>query len=216
MAVALIDLDGTLIDSGPVIFNAARHALTVAGLPVPEDLRPFVGPPLPIGMQTVLGVPEERVEELIGLYRAHQEAHLADTPVYEGMVEVCEDLRSRGWSLAIATSKFETVALKTTDALGLTGLFDVIAGGDEVSADKSVVISRALERLGELGLGGGASPIMVGDRLYDINGAHEHGLRSVFVRWGYGTPDEAQGADAVAEQPAELVRILADLEAAGE
>ncbi|MDO5494345.1 MAG: HAD hydrolase-like protein [bacterium] len=209
MAVALLDLDGTLIDSGPVIFAAARHALTTAGLPVPADLRPFVGPPLPVGMQTVLGVPSERVPELIELYRAHQEAHLADTPVYEGVIEMCEALRARGWRLAVATSKYEVVARKTTDALGITGLFDVIAGGDDASADKSVVISRALERLGPLS----AAPIMVGDRRYDVAGAHAHGMQVLFAAWGYGSLEEAEGADGIVEEPAHLVAALEELRA---
>nr|NLD41722.1 HAD hydrolase-like protein [Actinomycetales bacterium] len=209
MSVALIDLDGTLIDSGPVIFNAARHALALAGLPEPADMRPFVGPPLPIGMQTVLGVPPERVDAVIADYRAHQEAHLGDTPVYEGIVEACTELRQRGWTLAVATSKFEVIARRTIDVLGLAPYFDAIAGGDEVSAEKPVVIARVLERLPAEAAG--AAPIMVGDRCYDMEGAAAHGLRSVFAAWGYGPREEGAAADVVAERPQDLVRVLTEL-----
>lgn len=92
-------------------------------------------------------MPASLVDEAIRLYRAHQEAHLAETPVYEGVVSMCSELRSRGWTLAVATSKFETVAVKTLEVLGIRELFDVVAGGDAASAAKDVVIARALSRL---------------------------------------------------------------------
>ncbi|HZK06217.1 MAG TPA: HAD hydrolase-like protein [Actinomycetaceae bacterium] len=211
MATALLDLDGTLIDSGPVIFNAARHALGTLGLPVPADMRPFVGPPLPDGMRRVLGVPDDRVEEAISIYRAHQFDHLGDSPVYEGVLEACDELRARGWALAVATSKREDLARRTMDVLGLTPAFDVIAGGDEVSCAKDVVIGRALDRLGAKGLGNHGGPIMVGDRYHDIEGARSHGIPAVFAAWGYGTRAEGAYADAVVELPADLVGTLVGL-----
>jgi phosphoglycolate phosphatase len=48
--------------------------------------------------------------------------------------------------------------------------------------------------------------VMVGDRRYDIAGAHANGLRSIGVLWGYGTRKELEsaGADRLIESPAEL------------
>ncbi len=206
--IALLDLDGTLIDSGPVIFDAARFALTALGLPEPEDMRPFVGPPLREGMQSVLGVPASQVDEAMRIYRGHQMEHLADTAIYEGIPAALTELRERGWVLAVATSKFETVAQATTDLLGLTGLVDALAGGDQVSSAKAVVIERALAKLQ---VEPGDSPIMVGDRMHDIEGAHAHGLRSVFAAWGYGSPEESDGATAIAASPGTLVATLTSL-----
>ena len=47
---------------------------------------------------------------------------------------------------------------------------------------------------------------MVGDRRYDIAGAHANGLRGIGVLWGYGDREEltAAGADLLAASPADL------------
>lgn len=210
MAVALLDLDGTLIDSGPVIFAAARHALQAVGLPEPEDMRPFIGPPLTDGVRDVLGVPAALVDDVIELYRVHQLAHLAHTPIYAGIPEALAELRSEGWALAVATSKREDMALRTMEVLGMSGMVDVIAGGDQASCAKEVVISRAIARLTARGALP-APPIMVGDRMHDIAGARSHGLRSVFASWGYGALEEAAHADAIAHTPTGLFDTLTSL-----
>ena len=51
---------------------------------------------------------------------------------------------------------------------------------------------------------------MIGDRHHDIEGARHHGIKSVFVAWGYGSPaEEAQDAVAVVNDFQELHGVLA-------
>jgi len=51
---------------------------------------------------------------------------------------------------------------------------------------------------------------MVGDRRYDISGAHSVGMRGLGVLWGYGSRDELEtaGADQLADSPADLARTV--------
>ena len=51
---------------------------------------------------------------------------------------------------------------------------------------------------------------MVGDRRYDITGAHANELRAIGVLWGYGTRAELEqaGADHLAQPPAHLETLL--------
>jgi phosphoglycolate phosphatase len=49
---------------------------------------------------------------------------------------------------------------------------------------------------------------MVGDRHHDIVGAAEHGVPTIFVTWGYGSPAEQVGAIAVVDTPDELRSLL--------
>ena len=67
----LFDLDGTLTDSGEGIINCAELALRHFGLPIPnrEEMRTFVGPPLGDTFRR-FGVPANRVEEAIAVYRS--------------------------------------------------------------------------------------------------------------------------------------------------
>ena len=52
--------------------------------------------------------------------------------------------------------------------------------------------------------------IMVGDRRYDIAGAHANGLRAIGVLWGYGARQELEeaGADLLVAAPADLQAAL--------
>ena len=66
--VILFDLDGTLTDSGEGITNCARLALEHFGIQS-GSLRHFVGPPLRESFLKA-GVPEDKVEEAITIYRS--------------------------------------------------------------------------------------------------------------------------------------------------
>ena len=122
-----------------------------------------------------------------------------------------DELRRAGLVMAVATSKPEHNAVRIVDHLGLTGYFDVIAGADlEIGRlDKAGVIARALELLG---VDPGPSVVMVGDRHHDVDGAREHGIETITVGWGYGTPEEHSAAEpfAVAPTPADVVRLILD------
>ena len=71
---------------------------------------------------------------------------------------------------------------------------------------KADVIAYALETLGTEP----DAAVMVGDRLHDIEGAHARGLPALGVTYGYGSRNEltAAGADALADTPADAVRVL--------
>jgi phosphoglycolate phosphatase len=49
---------------------------------------------------------------------------------------------------------------------------------------------------------------MIGDRHHDVEGAAHHGVPTIFVRWGYGSPVEAAGAVATVDTPAGLLPLL--------
>ena len=95
------------------------------------------------------------------------------------------------------------------DHYDLTKYFDVIAGAsdDETRSAKADVIEEALRRLTAIGADV-SNPVMVGDRIHDVEGAAAHGVPTIFVEWGYGSPAEQVGAVAVAETPADLRSLL--------
>src|SRR5699024_12633169 len=64
--VVLLDLDGTIVDSGPGILDALARAFADCGEPLPPQslLRTFLGPPLEDSFRDVLGLSEERSEQL--------------------------------------------------------------------------------------------------------------------------------------------------------
>ncbi len=206
----LFDLDGTLTDSGPGITGGGAYAFEKLGLPVPpcEDLRTMVGPPLSSSFPR-LGVPADRVEEAIGLYR-HYYNRLGgkfENSVYPGVREMLERLKERGLRLFVATAKPEPVAREVLAHFGLDRYFDYIAGaGSDFSREsKADVLKYLLETAGDP-----EGTILVGDTVYDVAGANELGIPCVGVTWGYGSVKdmEAAGAAAIVSSPEELFWYL--------
>lgn len=213
MRVALFDFDGTIADSGPTILASARAALAHLGYPEPEParMRRFIGPPLLVGITEVLGVPAPDAVRFRGVYRAIYTERMTDADAYPGVPELLRALRDDGWTLGVATSKREDLASRILDALDLSDLFHVVAGGDvnDRRADKAWVLGRALGLLAAQHVDTSRA-VMVGDRSHDIVGATEVGLRSIFVTWGYGPPEESAGAWAVADTPTAVRLALAE------
>ena len=205
----LFDLDGTLTDSGEGIINCAALALERLGLPVPtrEKMRVFVGPPL---RDTFVrfGVPEDRTDEAIRIYRSRYipTGMFENTP-YPGVEALLETLKNEGYTLYVATSKPEEMSVTILERFGLAPYFDRICGAstDTSRSTKDAVIAYLLEHSGAK-----EDMSMVGDTKYDVLGAKVHGIPAIGVSWGYGDREEmAQaGAVGIADTMDELLELL--------
>ncbi|MBE6981946.1 MAG: HAD family hydrolase [Ruminococcaceae bacterium] len=204
----LFDLDGTLTDSGEGIINCAVLALEHFSLPVPDRaaMRVFVGPPL---RDTFIrfGVPEDRVEEAITVYRSrYTTVGKFENFPYPGIPEMLEALHKAGHRLFIATSKPEHMAVEIAEKFGIAKYFEAICGAtlDGSRDAKEKVIEYLLTRCGVEGA------IMVGDTHFDVTGAKFHGIDAIGVSWGYGEvcQMEQAGAIAIAHTAEELQTML--------
>ena len=132
----IFDLDGTLTDSAEGITNSVRLVLKHFGIPVPgmDVLHTFVGPPLH-DMFVKHGIPEDRIEEAIQIFRSRYVTigKYENTP-YPGVREMLQTLKDHGHTLCVATSKPEPQAIDILTHFKLTGYFDYICGA---SLDKS-------------------------------------------------------------------------------
>ena len=132
----------------------------------------------------------------------------AENIPYKGMAELLESLQGSGLKLVIATSKPEEFALRIMEHFGLAAYFHRICGAqreDRASAQKGSVVADALRRSGTDG-----PAVMVGDRRFDVAGAHENGLPAIGVLYGYGGREELEnaGADYLAADLHELKQLL--------
>jgi phosphoglycolate phosphatase len=210
--VVLVDLDGTIVDSARGITATLAYTLRRMGLPVPPPSRllEFVGPPIMDGFRDLAGLDPEQSLTALGIYRERYAARGAfDAEVYPGMPEALHALRASGLPLALATSKPESQAARILEHCGLIDLFTVVAGAsdDERRSEKADVITWALAQLDDAGVDR-SLPVMVGDRIHDVEGAGAHGIGTVFAEWGYGSPAEASGAIAVAQRPHDLADVV--------
>ena len=205
----IFDLDGTLTDSGEGILNCVELALRHFNLPIPDRqaLRVFVGPPL---HETFLkfGVAEENVEEAVAVFRSRYTTvgKFENTP-YPGVHTMLCTLKDQGYTLLIATSKPENMAVEILEKFELAQYFDRICGAtlDRSRISKEDVIEYLLKRNGTA-----ENMIIVGDTAFDVLGAAAHGIPTIGVSWGYGSVEEMQnaGAVAIADSMEELLSYL--------
>jgi phosphoglycolate phosphatase len=131
---------------------------------------------------------------------------------YEGVPELLAGLAAEGRRLGVATSKPTVFAETILKHFGLRGWFEVVTGAelDGTRSRKAEVIVHAL---GQLACDADRTCVMVGDRQHDVIGAHEAGVSSIGVLWGYGGIDELIGADAdrLAADVGQLAGLVAEL-----
>lgn len=179
MKTIIFDLDGTLTDAGEGIINCAALALRQLGLPVPDRdaMSVFVGPPLRDTFRK-FGVTEEKVEEAISSYRSRYiPIGMFENTPYPGIHALLAALKERGHKLYVATSKPETMAVAILQKFDLAPYFDLICGAtlDSSRDSKSKVIEYLLNQIQK------NDTVMVGDTVFDVLGAAEHGIPTIGV-----------------------------------
>jgi pyrophosphatase PpaX len=209
-SVVLFDLDGTLIDSGPIIIASMRHAsLTVLGVePDEERVRAAIGGP---GLYSQMrDLDPERADELVEVYRAHNEPLHAELKAFDGVLDLLPGLRAEGRRLGIVTAKrMRTVELALDRFPVLREVPEVIIGMEDTERHKPEPdpILEALRRLG-------AAPedaVYVGDSPFDVAAAKAAGSFAVAVTWGGIHTAERlaqEHPDALVSTPQELLDVL--------
>ena len=135
--VVLFDLDGTLIDSGPIILASMKHAsLTVLGRePDEEVVRAAIGGPGLIAQMRDLD--PDRVDELVEVYRAHNEPLHASLESFVGILELLPVLRNEGRALGIVTAKRQlTIGLALDRFPVLRETMEVVIGAEDTERHK--------------------------------------------------------------------------------
>ena len=214
----VFDLDGTLVDTAPDILGALNFVLVREGrrTVTRADLRHLVGH----GARTMFAeallitggpLPESRVDALIDDYIAHYRAHIADeSRPFAGVEETLAHFAKTGARLGVLTNKPQELAIPLLETLGLAKYFVAIHGAGRFSYSKpdARVFHHVVEEMG----GAGAGALMIGDSTTDAKTARAAGVPLILLTYGY-TPDpvETLGADAIADDFAELPEIVREL-----
>ena len=211
----LFDLDGTLTNSEEGIIKSLEYAFDSLGLEKPsyEMLRRFIGPPLTVSFHEYMHFDDETTENAIKKYRErYLVTGIYENAPYEGIPELLNELKNKGFRLAIATTKPEHMALKVTDHFDMTKYFETVSGAVGEGDTKDGVIRRACERM-NIPENEWDSILMTGDRKFDIIGAHQCGIKCVGVDWGFAPEGEFReyGADFTVGTVDELKSFLLNL-----
>ena len=209
--VIAFDLDGTLTDPENGLIEGFIYAFKKMGVTDYGDrnsLRRFIGPSLYKVWQDEFGFTSETVVEAIEKFREYYNIYgWWDNKVYEGIREMLAELKAAGKTIVLATSKPEDTALKIMSLFELDQDFDFLGGAKGDNRDhKWQVLEYSLKAVG-------ADPsraVLVGDRMYDAEGAKICGIDCIGVTWGHGGRKELTeaGATYIADTPEDVLKMI--------
>lgn len=209
----IFDLDGTLLDTIDDLAAACNQALEKCGFPTRERDEYFMLVGRGINNLFRGALPEEaRTDEMVAKMREHflpyYNEHGTDlTKPYEGIIPMLEELRDNGFTLAIASNKYQegTVALMKRFFPDFN--FARILGqreGKAIKPDPAIVL-EAMEAVPGISLD---EVIYCGDSDVDMMTGANAGVRTIGVKWGFRTEEELLRYKpwVLAEKPEEIVK----------
>jgi phosphoglycolate phosphatase len=208
------DLDGTLLDTSLELSAALNHALTSVGRPTlaTKDVLSLVGMGavhmLRLGLTQSGECDDALVKRLTPVLVDYYEAHIGtNCPPFPGLIDALDTLASEGVTVAVVTNKFEHLAVKLLDTLGMSARFATIIGGDTMGKGRGKPMpDPILEMIQRCG---GGRAAFVGDSIHDTNAARAAGIPSIAVSFGFlNQPIEELGANAVIDHYDELIPAL--------
>lgn len=208
----VFDMDGTLLDTLQDLTNAVNAALSKYGLPVKtvEEVCKVVGNGARNLMKGV--VPEGEnypaFEAIFEDYKEYYEEHCEEeTKPYEGIWELLQELKKRGYKMAVVSNKPDG-AVKVLAEKYFPGCFQVAIGDMEGYKRKPApdLVYKALEEL----QANREEAIYVGDSDVDLMTAMNAELPCVSVTWGFRDREFLMfhGASVFIDKPMELLERL--------
>jgi phosphoglycolate phosphatase len=208
----VFDFDGTIADSTEGILQTTRATFARMGLPRPDDadVRQGIGLPLKGALRTA-GLPEDRLDEGADIYHeVFYEVAPKHIVLFPGIKEALEKLASRGYRMAIATSRSEHSLVMLLGEHGIAQYFEVLGSVGCVDNPKPApdIVLWVLGRMG-------ATPdqsLVIGDTVYDIQMGKAARCSTCAVTYGNHGPEQLRTAepDFLIDDMRELARLLKD------
>jgi HAD superfamily hydrolase (TIGR01509 family) len=212
--IAVLDVDGTLVDSNYQHALAWYRALRSVGETFPvwrlHRLIGMGGDPL------VAAIGGDQLEERVGDQARERQTEEVDKLIGEmaplpGARELLLAIKERGHTLVLASSGKEKHVDAFLDLLDARDIADDWTTSNDVEQSKPApdLLQVALKKVGAPD---DARAVMVGDSTWDVEAAKNAGMPAVVVRSGGFGDDELKAAGAIAlyDTPGDLKDALAD------
>ena len=208
----MFDLDGTIIDPLIGIVNSVKYALDCMKIKYSktETFEKFIGPPLDQSFQNFYSLSESQAREAVEFYRVYYKKRgIEQNHLYERIKELFQDMSKQNILLYVATSKPTSFAIDILKYYKIANYFKEIVGAnlDLTRTAKKEIIEYILTKYSNIDPN---NCVMIGDRNYDIIGAHSNQMDSIGVLYGYGSREEMNEIKPtyIAETIDELREIL--------
>ncbi|MBO9327984.1 phosphoglycolate phosphatase [Achromobacter xylosoxidans] len=200
---ALLDLDGTLLDSIPDLAFAANAMRVELGMsPLREDVvATFVGKGVDNLVRRSLAgslegadpEPAEFDRARAAFYRHYHLVNGEKAQVYPGVIDGLKQLREQGLKLAVVTNKPTEFTLPLLQRTGLAGFFDAVVCGDTCARRKPDPdqVLHACDLLGVTA----PQAVTIGDSLNDAQAGRSAGTQVLVVPYGYNEGKDVRELD---------------------
>ena len=217
LRLALLDCDGTLVDSQHSIVAAMTAAWAAFGLGEPDAnaVRRAVGLPVVAAVARLLPDRPAAEHEAIGtryreaFFELRQSGDLQE-PLYPGVADALDAMQAGGLLLGIATGKSRRGLVATLERHGLLDRFVTLQTADDGPGKPNPHLAQ--QAIAEAGVGA-ADAVMIGDTVFDMEMARAAGLHALGVAWGYHDTMELRdaGAHAIADRFADVPSLVTTL-----
>lgn len=210
--LVIFDLDGTILNTLEDLADSLNVILDRYGYPqrTLSEVRGFVGNGIRLLVKRAMpeGSSETAIDQLHQDFIQYYQQHCMDkTRPYEGIPELLQEVRNRGYYTAVVSNKADQ-AVKTLCDKYFAGLFDITVGErDGISRkpapDSVNEILSSMQVLRE-------KAVYIGDSDVDIATAQNAGMDGITVSWGFKDSDFLQkmGAKCLVSAPEEILELL--------
>lgn len=211
ITTVIFDLDGTLLDTLEDLKNATNYALRVCGMPERTlgEIRQFVGN----GVKNLMiravpqGEDNPAFERAFTVFKEYYGEHCNDaTRAYDGICELLQELKNRGYAMAIVSNKIDSAVQDLNNRY--FPQVDIAIGDREGLRRKPEPdsVNLALQELGRTR----EEAVYVGDSDVDLLTARNAGLPCISVLWGFRDKEflVEHGATTFVEKPMDIIDVL--------
>lgn len=216
LRLIIFDFDGTLADTSRHIVLTVQRTQKAMGLPVlaEEQCAGIIGLVLKDAFTTLHpSLSDEAADACVETYRRIFAETLAGFPPkpFDGVVQMLEQLHTRGLSMAIASSRSSRSLRALWADMRMPVEMAMMLGSEDTERHKpdGAPVEKILETLGIPA----AAALVVGDMPVDILMGHNAGTRTCGVTYGNASRDllEKAGADFVIDDALSLTEVVARL-----
>jgi len=206
----IFDIDGTILQSNELIFATFNHVTEkfLGKTTTPEEIIALFGPTEGVIIKQLF---EDNFENVMtDYYQFYRENHSKMAKVFDGIVELIDELKSRDILLSIYTGKGSGSTEITLDELGIRDKFDMIVTGDDIEGHKpspegvDVFVNKYNLNRDRV--------LIIGDAPPDVKAAKATGIKVASVLWDSYAKDEVlkMGSDFYFDTVNELSAFLLD------
>ena len=206
----LFDLDGTLLDSIPLILESFHHTLRAFAFPPRPDAELLRGVGTPLATQLALWARDAaELDAMVAAYREYNLRHHDDrVRAFPGVVETVSALRAAGVRIGVVTSKGRSTAFRGLRAAGLEDAVEAAVCAEDVTRAKPhrEPVDRAIALLGAVA----EATLFIGDSLHDLHAGRAAAVPTGAALWGPFPADELAAGQPThwLDSPEQILRLV--------